>query len=108
MNDYRGIFIFDQGLKGDELDAGFAGRPLLTPPHLAFLKISEGCDHSCAFCAIPLMRGLHRSSPVPDLVREAQAEEVLKRLKPWKAKVLTTNLPEESEKRLQETLAEAD
>ena len=44
-------------------------------PHTSFLKISEGCDHSCAFCAIPLMRGLHRSSPVSDLVREAQALE---------------------------------
>jgi len=44
-------------------------------PHTSFLKISEGCDHSCAFCAIPLMRGLHRSSPVADLVREAQALE---------------------------------
>ncbi|MBT8397585.1 MAG: 30S ribosomal protein S12 methylthiotransferase RimO [Gemmatimonadetes bacterium] len=42
-------------------------------PHTSFLKISEGCDHSCAFCAIPLMRGLHRSSPVPDLVQEARA-----------------------------------
>ena len=44
-------------------------------PHTSFLKISEGCDHSCAFCAIPLMRGLHRSSPVAELVREAQALE---------------------------------
>jgi ribosomal protein S12 methylthiotransferase len=44
-------------------------------PHTSFLKISEGCDHSCAFCAIPLMRGLHRSSPVEELVREAQALE---------------------------------
>ncbi|MFC1660687.1 30S ribosomal protein S12 methylthiotransferase RimO [Gemmatimonadota bacterium] len=44
-------------------------------PHTSFLKISEGCDHTCAFCAIPLMRGLHRSTPVPDLVREAQALE---------------------------------
>jgi len=44
-------------------------------PHTSFLKISEGCDHSCAFCAIPLMRGLHRSAPVPDLVREARALE---------------------------------
>lgn len=44
-------------------------------PHTSFLKISEGCDHTCAFCAIPLMRGLHRSSPVEDLVREAQALE---------------------------------
>jgi len=40
-------------------------------PHTAHLKISEGCDHSCAFCAIPHMRGLHRSAPVDELVREA-------------------------------------
>ena len=44
-------------------------------PHTSFLKISEGCDHTCAFCAIPLMRGLHRSSPVDELVREARALE---------------------------------
>jgi len=44
-------------------------------PHTSFLKISEGCDHSCAFCAIPLMRGLHRSTPVAELVREARALE---------------------------------
>ena len=44
-------------------------------PHTSFLKISEGCDHSCAFCAIPLMRGLHRSSPIGELVREARALE---------------------------------
>lgn len=39
--------------------------------HTSYLKISEGCDHTCAFCAIPLMRGLHRSHPVDELVREA-------------------------------------
>jgi ribosomal protein S12 methylthiotransferase len=44
-------------------------------PHTSFLKISEGCDHTCSFCAIPLMRGLHRSSPIDELVREAQALE---------------------------------
>jgi ribosomal protein S12 methylthiotransferase len=44
-------------------------------PHTSFLKISEGCDHTCSFCAIPLMRGLHRSSPVDELVREARALE---------------------------------
>lgn len=44
-------------------------------PHTSFLKISEGCDHTCAFCAIPLMRGLHRSTPVDELVREARALE---------------------------------
>ena len=41
--------------------------------HTSFLKISEGCDHTCAFCAIPLMRGLHRSQPLPELVAEARA-----------------------------------
>lgn len=40
-------------------------------PHTSYLKISEGCDHTCAFCAIPLMRGLHRSHPVEQLVAEA-------------------------------------
>ncbi|MDH5589217.1 MAG: 30S ribosomal protein S12 methylthiotransferase RimO [Gemmatimonadota bacterium] len=39
--------------------------------HTSYLKISEGCDHTCAFCAIPLMRGLHRSQPLEELVREA-------------------------------------
>ena len=42
-------------------------------PHTSFLKISEGCDHTCAFCAIPLMRGLHRSQPLDDLVAEAKS-----------------------------------
>src|SRR5256712_4765363 len=44
-------------------------------PHVRYLKISEGCDHTCAFCAIPLMRGKHRSEPLARLVREAQALE---------------------------------
>ncbi|HEY3219095.1 MAG TPA: 30S ribosomal protein S12 methylthiotransferase RimO [Gemmatimonadales bacterium] len=43
--------------------------------HVRYLKISEGCDHTCAFCAIPLMRGKHRSEPVTRLVREAQQLE---------------------------------
>jgi ribosomal protein S12 methylthiotransferase len=42
-------------------------------PHTSFLKISEGCDHTCAFCAIPLMRGLHRSQPLAELVAEARS-----------------------------------
>ena len=42
-------------------------------PHTSFLKISEGCDHRCAFCAIPHMRGLHRSAPLGELVAEARA-----------------------------------
>jgi ribosomal protein S12 methylthiotransferase len=44
-------------------------------PHVRYLKISEGCDHGCAFCAIPLMRGRHRSEPLERLVREAQLLE---------------------------------
>ena len=43
--------------------------------HVRYLKISEGCDHTCAFCAIPLMRGKHRSEPLTRLIREAQQLE---------------------------------
>ena len=44
-------------------------------PHVRYLKVSEGCDHGCAFCAIPLMRGKHRSFSLDDVVREAQLLE---------------------------------
>jgi ribosomal protein S12 methylthiotransferase len=47
-------------------------RLLATPKHYAYLKISEGCNRTCAFCAIPLMRGSHISRPVEDLVKEAE------------------------------------
>lgn len=47
-------------------------RFLSTPQHYAYLKISEGCNRTCAFCAIPLMRGGHISRPMEDLVREAE------------------------------------
>jgi len=43
--------------------------------HVRYLKVSEGCDHGCAFCAIPLMRGRHRSFALPEVVREAQLLE---------------------------------
>lgn len=45
-------------------------------PHVRYLKVSEGCDHGCAFCAIPLMRGKHRSFALGDIVREAQLLEL--------------------------------
>ena len=45
-------------------------------PHVRYLKISEGCDHGCAFCAIPLMRGRHRSFSLDDVIREAQLLEL--------------------------------
>lgn len=47
-------------------------RLLATPQHYAYLKISEGCNRTCAFCAIPLMRGVHTSRSIEDLVREAE------------------------------------
>lgn len=46
-------------------------RILTNPSHYAYLKISEGCDRPCSFCAIPLMRGKHISRPVEELVKEA-------------------------------------
>ncbi len=46
-------------------------RLLTTPKHFAYLKIAEGCDRPCSFCAIPLMRGKHRSTPIEALVKQA-------------------------------------
>lgn len=48
-------------------------RLLSTPTHYAYLKISEGCNRTCAFCAIPLMRGQHISRPIDELVKEAES-----------------------------------
>ena len=47
-------------------------RLLSTPAHYAYMKISEGCNRTCSFCAIPLMRGQHRSKPIEELVTEAK------------------------------------
>ena len=47
-------------------------RVLTTPPHFAYLKIAEGCDRSCSFCAIPGIRGKHISRPIEDIVDEAR------------------------------------
>lgn len=47
-------------------------RIITTPSHYAYLKISEGCDRPCSFCAIPLMRGKHISTPIEQLVTQAE------------------------------------
>lgn len=47
-------------------------RILTNPAHFAYMKISEGCDRPCSFCAIPIMRGMHASRPMEELVIEAQ------------------------------------
>ncbi|MCE1188939.1 MAG: 30S ribosomal protein S12 methylthiotransferase RimO [Ignavibacteria bacterium] len=57
---------------GGELKSELLGERLLTTPsHTAYLKISEGCDHPCSFCAIPLIRGKHHSVPLEELLGEA-------------------------------------
>ncbi len=68
--------LAERGLIDDPVARHPGVRQLLGDTgHVRYLKISEGCDHTCAFCAIPLMRGKHRSEPVERLVREAQALE---------------------------------
>lgn len=58
---------------GGNLKKELLGERLLsTPSHTAYLKISEGCDHPCSFCAIPLMRGLHKSKTMEELISEAE------------------------------------
>ncbi|MBL4605938.1 MAG: 30S ribosomal protein S12 methylthiotransferase RimO [Flavobacteriaceae bacterium] len=47
-------------------------RLTTTPKHYAYLKIAEGCDRPCSFCAIPLMRGKHKSTPIEDIIIEAE------------------------------------
>lgn len=48
------------------------GRILMTPPHYSYLKIAEGCNHRCSFCAIPLIRGKYRSRKLEDVLSEAK------------------------------------
>jgi ribosomal protein S12 methylthiotransferase len=59
---------FDADYKADLIGE----RLLITPPHYAYMKISEGCNRTCSFCAIPLMRGKHVSRPIESLVDEAK------------------------------------
>lgn len=59
-------------LKADYRQELVGERLLTTPVHFAYFKISEGCDRKCSFCAIPLMRGGHVSTPMDDLVTSAR------------------------------------
>ena len=60
VDEWNGVLTFDT-----------LGRVLTTPKHFAYLKIAEGCDRSCSYCAIPMIRGPHRSVPMEQLVAEA-------------------------------------
>jgi len=59
-------------LKADYKHELIGERILTTPSHYAYFKIAEGCDRPCSFCAIPLMRGKHQSTPIEDLVFQAK------------------------------------
>ena len=71
VDEWNGVLTFDT-----------LGRVLTTPKHFAYLKIAEGCDRSCSYCAIPMIRGPHRSVPMEQLVSEARqlAEQGVKEL----------------------------
>lgn len=60
-------------LKADYKHELIGERLLTTPSHFAYFKISEGCDRPCSFCAIPLMRGKHISTPIEQLVKSAES-----------------------------------
>lgn len=61
------------GMRNEELSEEYnVNRVLSTPEHYAYLKISEGCNRRCAFCAIPLIRGEHVSVPMETLIQEAE------------------------------------
>jgi ribosomal protein S12 methylthiotransferase len=70
--------LADRGIVGGDPIAMHPGVRMYTGdlPHVRYLKISEGCDHGCAFCAIPLMRGKHRSFARDEVIREAQLLEL--------------------------------
>lgn len=75
VDSYFGTEAYESVLRefGGNLKYELLGERLLTTPkHFAYLKISEGCDHPCSFCAIPLMRGKHKTKPIEDLIKEAE------------------------------------
>ncbi len=75
VDSYFGIDDFNSILSALGIDYKkelLGERLLTTPAHYAYFKISEGCDRTCSFCAIPLMRGKHKSKPVESLVAEAR------------------------------------
>lgn len=75
VDKYYGKFDWDQLLAdlGHTYRSDLAHqRHLTTPPHYAYLKISEGCDRHCSYCAIPIMTGRHHSRPMEDILQEVR------------------------------------
>ncbi len=76
VDEYFGVEKYEEIVTnlGGEFKYELLGeRELTTPKHYAYLKISEGCDNPCSFCAIPLIRGGFRSKPIEDLKTEAES-----------------------------------
>lgn len=76
VDKYFGVFDWESIL--EYLDAKpqskyYTNRNISTPKHYAYLKISEGCDRTCSYCSIPLIRGKNISRPIEDLVEEAKS-----------------------------------
>lgn len=76
VDSWYGKFNYKQLLvdleKLEELEKIEAHRHITTPPHYAYLKISEGCDRHCAYCAIPLITGKHQSRPMQEILDEVR------------------------------------
>ncbi len=75
VDEFFGVRTFDGVLKALEVERKAeleTERVLTTPRHYAYLKIAEGCDRRCGYCAIPLIRGGHVSVPIETLVKEAE------------------------------------
>ena len=73
------------------------GRILSTPPYTAYLKIAEGCDNRCSYCAIPMIRGRFRSRDIEDVVKEAEglAERGVRELNVIAQDTTSTAIPTE-------------
>ena len=75
VDEWYGARDFDpviRSLGAEPESEGTVNRHLTTPSHYAYLKISEGCDRRCSYCAIPFIRGAHKSVPMERLVEEAR------------------------------------
>ena len=73
VDGWYGKFNYKQLLKdleGEQFEASEGHRHITTPKHYAYIKISEGCDRHCAYCAIPLITGKHQSRPMEEILDE--------------------------------------
>ena len=75
VDGWYGKFNYKQLLKdlnGEDFNVCEGKRHITTPKHYAYIKISEGCDRHCAYCAIPLITGRHQSRPMEDILDEVR------------------------------------